>query len=60
MKKSIRLELEPYQQHLLDEIKRRTGAPVVFTIRRALERYFEQVGEKEGKQEGRHDEHATH
>jgi metal-responsive CopG/Arc/MetJ family transcriptional regulator len=46
MKKAIILDLEPRQLALLEDVKKKTGAPRAELIRRAIDRYLKRT-EKE-------------
>jgi metal-responsive CopG/Arc/MetJ family transcriptional regulator len=49
MKKAILVELETQQLALLDEQKKKTGAPRVETIRRAIALYLNEENKKAGR-----------
>jgi metal-responsive CopG/Arc/MetJ family transcriptional regulator len=53
MKKSIHLEVEPQQLALLDEEKRKTGAPRNELIRRAITSYLRKQDTKKGADHGK-------
>ncbi len=52
MRKQVHLEVTPQQLALLDEEKRKTGAPRNELIRRAIEAYMRKQDKKKGTDHG--------
>lgn len=59
MRKQVHLEVTPQQLELLDEAKRRTGAPRNELIRRAIEAYMRKQDRKKGADHGKQRDDVT-